>query len=305
MIVKNSPSLNHMNKKFTIEMWIKLNSLNVTIIQKDTFSVEIENGEFKIKYQNNLLQGEKIKEYNLTVNQFMHVSILYKKKSGFVNILLNCELIIQFQINLDSININSDIIFGNGNLDGELTEIKIWNQEMPINYLAENYRTPLPILAENKKKLKMKINKQDNTHSKRFDFKSGNFMFGNRESSINQNVINGLQGIDNSNNFNNDKNNYDFNPGDPVPIDLENSIQYPSLNSVVGDNEIKNSNFNNFNFDIPVGNNNIFDNQNMGNNNKDSDFQFGFGFDEINNQNFNNQGNNDFFGNSTNFNFDK
>ena len=43
----------------------------------------------------------------------------------------------------------------------------------------------------------------------------------------------------------------------------------------------------------------------MGNNNKDSDFQFGFGFDEINNQNFNNQGNNDFFGNSTNFNFDK
>ena len=305
MIVKNSPSLNHMNKKFTIEMWIKLNSLNVTIIQKDTFSVEIENGEFKIKYQNNLLQGEKIKEYNLTVNQFMHVSILYKKKSGFVNILLNCELIIQFQINLDSININSDIIFGNGNLDGELTEIKIWNQEMPINYLAENYRTPLPILAENKKKLKMKINKQDNTHSKRFDFKSGNFMFGNRESSINQNVINGLQGIDNSNNFNNDKNNYDFNPGDPVPIDLENSIQYPSLNSVVGDNEIKNSNFNNFNFDIPDNNNNnIFGDPNN-NNFKDSDFQFGFGFDEINNQNFNNQGNNDFFGNSTNFNFDK
>ncbi len=58
----------------------------------------------------------------------------------------------------------------------------------------------------------MKINKQDNTHSKRFYFKSSNFMFGNRENSINQNVINSLQGIDNSNNFNDDKNNYDFNP---------------------------------------------------------------------------------------------
>ena len=172
---------------------------------------------------------------------------------------------------------------------------------MPINYLSENYRTPLLILAENKKKLKMKINKQDNTHSKKFDFKSGNFMFGNRENSINQNVINGLQGIDNSQIVNNDKNNYEFNPGDPVSIDLENSIQYPSLNSVVGDNEIKN---NNFNFDIPVGNNNIFDNQNMGNNNKDYDFQFGFGFDDINNQNFNNNQGSDFFG-DTNFNFDK
>ncbi len=175
---------------------------------------------------------------------------------------------------------------------------------MQINYLSENYRTPLSILAENKKKLKMKINKQDNTHSKKFDFKSGNFMFGNRENSINQNVINGLQGIDNSHIVNNDKKNYEFNPGDPVSIDLENSIQYPSLNSVVGDNEIKNSNFNNFNFDIPVGNNNIFDNQNMGNNNKDSDFQFGFGFDDINNQNFNNNQGSDFFG-DTNFNFDK
>ena len=149
----------------------------------------------------------------------------------------------------------------------------------------------------------MKINKH--THSKKFDFKSGNFMFGNRENSINQNVINGLQGIDNSHIVNNDKNNYEFNPGDPVSIDLENSIQYPSLNSVVGDNEIKNSNFNNFNFDIPDNNNNnIFGDPNN-NNFKDSDFQFGFGFDEINNQNFNNQGNNDFFGNSTNFNFDK
>ena len=99
---------------------------------------------------------------------------------------------------------------------------------MQINYLSENYRTPLSILAENKKKLKMKINKQDNTHSKKFDLKSGNFMFGNRENSINQNVINGLQGIDNSHIVNNDKKNYEFNPGDPVSIDLENSIQYPS-----------------------------------------------------------------------------
>ena len=68
-----------MNKKFSIEMWVKLNSLNVTLIQKDNFSIEIENGEFKIKFQNNLNQGEKIKEYNLTINQFIHISILYKK----------------------------------------------------------------------------------------------------------------------------------------------------------------------------------------------------------------------------------
>ena len=91
LIVKNSSSLNHMNKKFSIEMWVKLNSLNVTLIQKDNFSIEIENGEFKIKFQNNLHQGEKIKEYNLTINQFIHISILYKKKLGYIKILLNCD----------------------------------------------------------------------------------------------------------------------------------------------------------------------------------------------------------------------
>ncbi len=90
--------------------------------------------------------------------------------------------------------------------------------------------------------------------------------------------------------------------GDPVPIDLENCIQYPNLNFIVGDNEMKNSNFNNFNFDIPDNNNNNIFGEPNNNNFKDSVFQFGFGFDEINNQNFNNQGNNDFFGNSTNFN---
>ena len=42
----------------------------------------------------------------------------------------------------------------------------------------------------------------------------------------------------------------------------------------------------------------------MGKNNKDSYFQFGFGFDDINNQNFNNNQGSDFFA-DTNFNFDK
>ena len=36
--------------------------------------------------------------------------------------------------------------------------IKIWNRKLPIEYIKENYKTPLSILAENKGKLKIRLN---------------------------------------------------------------------------------------------------------------------------------------------------
>ena len=240
LIIPSSASLSHFNDKFTIELWIKLTGDNVSLLKKDSLAIDIYNGQFKLFFNGKEINSEQVKEYNLNLNQFMHIAILYKKKLNLIEILLNCEEILKFNIKLTGLNANSELIFGNGNLDGELTEIKIWNQKMPLAYIKDNYKTPLPILAENKRKLKMKINKQDMTSGKKkFGFGNNPFTFGNKE-----NVINNQ----NNNNNNNDVNtNAPINPffnGEKETNNNENSINYPNFSAVMGDKESFNFGFN-------------------------------------------------------------
>ena len=241
LVIPNSSSLSHIQEKFSIELWIKLTGDNVSLLKKDSFGIDIYNKQFKLFFKGQEIKSEQIKEYTLTLNQYMHIAILYKKKLNLIQILLNCEEILKFNIKLNGLNINTELIFGNGNLDGELTEIKIWNQKMPIAYIKDNYKTPLPILAENKRKLKMKINKQDMTSGKKkFGFGNNPFTFGNKEN-INNNP--------NNNNINNDENtnaqiNPFFNNGENRENNNENSLNYPNFSAVMGDKESFNFGFN-------------------------------------------------------------
>lgn len=241
LVIPNSASLSHFADKFSIELWIKLTGDNVSLLKKDTFSIDIYNGQFKLFFKGQEIKSEQVKEYSLQLNNYIHIAILYKKKLNLIQILLNCEEILKFEIKLNGLNINSELIFGNGNLDGELTEIKIWNQKMPISYIKENYKTPLPILAENKRKLKMKINKQDMTSGKKkFGFGNNPFTFGNKEAATSKN-----------NNANNNENDVDtnkqinpfFNDGDNNNNN-ENSINYPNFSQVMGDKDSFNFGFN-------------------------------------------------------------
>ena len=241
LVIPNSASLSHFADKFSIELWIKLTGDNVSLLKKDTFSIDIYNGQFKLFFKGQEIKSEQVKEYSLQLNNYIHIAILYKKKLNLIQILLNCQEILKFEIKLNGLNVNSELIFGNGNLDGELTEIKIWNQKMPISYLKENYKTPLPILAENKRKLKMKINKQDMTSGKKkFGFGNNPFTFGGKEAATNKN-----------NNANNNENDVDtnkqinpfFNDGDNNNNN-ENSINYPNFSQVMGDKDSFNFGFN-------------------------------------------------------------
>ena len=187
---------------------------------------------------------------------------MYKKKLSLIQILLNCEEILKYNIKLTGLNTNSDLIFGNGNLDGELTEIKIWNQKMPLSYIKDNYKTPLPILAENKRKLKMKINKQDMTSGKKkFGFGNNPFTFGSKENASSNQSNNTNNNDVNTNTqinpfFNNGENNNN-----------ENSINYPNFSTVMGDKDSFNFGFNETNINP--------------NDNKNNDFNFNddFNFD--------------------------
>ena len=286
LTIPNGSSIQkHITKKFTFEFWLKLFSLNVTLLNIDYFNIEIENGKFIINLNKTNINGEIIKNYNLISNQFIHIAIMYKKKLNRIKIFLNCEEVINFNnINLDGLDRNKEIIFGNMNLDAEITEIKIWNQPMPILYLKENYKSPLPILAENKRKLRIKINENDNNNEnkKKNFFGKNNFNFGNREkvvdfnNNIKDNIIDNNKGL------------YDFNPGGEFNnnnSEFENSVQYPSLNSVLDEKDAKIMQQEQFNFG------------------KNFEFEMG-GFDEINNQNFNfdnNMNNNNNINNQFNF----
>ena len=151
-----------------------------------------------------------------------------------------------------------------------MTEIRIWNQKMPIEYLKENYRTPLPILAENKRKLKMNI---DNTIKKNTKIRENRvFEFGDKNKKninikSNQSLeFNNTNNISNSQQFNNNEFGNEFT-----------GEEYPSLDLVGANNE-----------------NNINDNNNMTQNGMNN-----------NGGNFNNQIGNDFVFVEKDFNFDK
>ena len=266
LVISNSASLSHIADKFSIELWIKLTGDNVSLLKKDSFGIDIYNGQFKLFFKGQEINSEQIKEYSLPLNSYMHIAILYKKKLNLIQILLNCEEILKFNIKLNGLNTNSDLIFGNGNLDGELTEIKIWNQKMPIAYIKDNYKTPLPILAENKRKLKMKINKQDMTSGKKkFGFGNNPFTFGNKENvSSNQN-----NNINNNDEQTNSQINPFFNNGENNNNN-ENSINYPNFSTVVGDKDDKDS----FNFGFNETTINPNDNKN-----NDFNFNDDFNFD--------------------------
>ena len=262
LVIPNSASLSHFSDKFTIEFWIKLTGDNVSLIKKDTFGIDIYNGQFKLFFKGQEINSEQAKEYHLPLNRYIHITILYKKKLNLIQILLNCEEILKFNIKLNGMHQDSELIFGNGNLNGELTEIKIWNQKMPISYIKENYKTPLPILAENKRKLKMKINKQDMTSGKKkFGLGNNPFTFGNKE-----NIANNQTNNTNNNDINtNAQINPFFNNGENNSN--ENNISYPNFSTVIGDKDSFNFGFNETNINP------------NGNKNNDFNFNDDFNFD--------------------------
>ena len=110
LVIKNSQSLSHFGDKFSIELWLKLKGDNVTLLKKDSFGIDIYNKNFKLFFKGQEINPELIKEYNINLNEYIHIAILYKKKIGIMQILLNCEEILKFNINR-IIFIFSNVIF--------------------------------------------------------------------------------------------------------------------------------------------------------------------------------------------------
>ena len=177
IIINNSNLLQSIEDRYTIEFWIKLKDINdINIITRDGFSLDINQGLFKLNFRGQEIPQNITKEYSLPLNTFIHIAILYKKSVKNIILLLNCEEILKFNIELSGIENNNPLIFGNERLEAEITEIRIWNKRIPISFIKENYKSPLAILAENKGKLKMNIN----VKQKKTNYRSESiFIFGN------------------------------------------------------------------------------------------------------------------------------
>lgn len=240
ILISNSNLLQSIEERFTIEFWIKLKDINnINIFTKDSFSLNIDNGKFKLDFRGQEIPNETIKEYELPMDQFIHLAILYKKTSQIIMVLLNCEEILKFNIMLSGIENNTPLIFGNEKLEGEMTEIRIWNQKMPINYIKENYKVPLPILAENKGKLKMNIELKSKNITKRND---SVFIFGDKNKGIISSDSNDKLGANSS------KNIINFNKCgtqifDNNLLNMFNDEEYPTIDVVNSNNKIDEDNF--------------------------------------------------------------
>ena len=237
--INNSSSLKHIPDKFTIELWVKLKDLNdIIIFSKEELSFGIDKGLFTLTFHGQEIPPEPIKNYNLPLDKFIHIAYLYKKAYQNIVILLNCEEIVKFNFILSGLENNKPLIFGNEKFDGEMTEIRIWNQRLPIEYLKENYKTPLPILVENKKKLKMNIVETKAKKNNRM------FSFGDMSNLIKSTNImeNRKKNINNQNNQNTNKNNgegFDFSEqfNNEIGSEFE-QAEYPSLDLVNNQNSL-------------------------------------------------------------------
>ena len=281
--INNSKSLQHIPEAFTIELWVKLKDLdNVTIFSKEALSFNIEKGLFALNFHGQEIPPEQIKTYNLPLDKFIHITFLYKKAYQNIIILLNCEPVTQFNFMLSGLENNTPLVFGNEKFDGEMTEIRIWNKRLPIEFIKENYKIPLPILAENKKKLKMNINQSVIKKDKDKD-KPSNFAFGDKDKFVKTKTVmeNKKAKINLNSNQNNNMNNngFDFNNNEQFNNnefgDEFGPSEYPSLDLL---NSQSAANFDNKNLSLsnnPSGGN--FGNPNNNNNQfmfQENDFNF-------------------------------
>ena len=252
--IKYSKSLQHIKDKFTIELWIKLNDSRfetIFIIEKLHF--DIYNGLFKLSYDSKEIPGENYRNYNLPLDQYIHITFLYNKSLKGFSFLINCEEITKYTFVLSNIEENSYIIFGNGNFEGEMTEIRIWNQIMPVEYIKENYKTPLPILAENKKKLRVNF---DNKTKKNKVKENRVFEFGekNKLKNITDSDSKGLTDNRNNQQLNNNEFGNKINAEEYPSLDLVNSNN-ENTNEIIAQNEMK---YNGGNFSNPNNNDFVF-----------------------------------------------
>jgi WD40 repeat protein len=147
-----------LGKAFSIEFWISINEDSCNLLILGSFMVQIDHQKLKLLNNMTYLDQETTSDYRpLKLNTWEHfcISINDKRVSVFLSslpTLTTKPITIQDKSNLTI-----------GGFSGHITEIRIWNSFRSSEQIRENFKCPLEILSEIRKKkwLKLKINKNE------------------------------------------------------------------------------------------------------------------------------------------------
>lgn len=162
LVIKHINNYDFFDRHFTIEIWIRPYSLTTRLLKKDSLDIGIENGDMLIKHRGKALAFKKQGDLSIATDTWQHLGISYRRRIRKLTVYKNCELLGETDLTLDeNISKTGSVIIGNEQYDGEITEIRLWNQAIPVKFLKENMKCPLSILSESKRKIKTRINKEN------------------------------------------------------------------------------------------------------------------------------------------------
>lgn len=141
-----------------ISVGVKGNSINLLQENKESYEKDEEGDDDYNKDEGKDEENNKIK-----LNTWNHLAFVYDNStSKRVLIYLNCLLIASSDFNfpLDTF---KDQMFsiGQEKLTADVTEIRWWNRSLSSSEIKEQYRTPLEIVYEKKREIKMKLKQPD------------------------------------------------------------------------------------------------------------------------------------------------
>jgi hypothetical protein len=160
--ISSSDKLSIMKGTFTIELWVKVESLdNENIILQsanDSLALILKESNLLIRDKGNEIEVKC--EKSVSKRRWVHIAIIWH---------CNAETPIQFLINGKMVGSSKEKIKGTkwveediivGKFKGAITEVRIWSTNLNEKIISENRKFPLSILANRQSQLKVSINKQ-------------------------------------------------------------------------------------------------------------------------------------------------
>lgn len=143
---------------WSCEFWINLNEQSLNLIVMDSFIVQIERLQIKLLNKMVYLECVNSEDYRqLKLNSWEHFCMSFN--SSKISVFLNSAEIMSAK----SVVVENRKNLTIGGFSAHITEIRVWKSFRNTEQIRENYKCPLEILSEKRKKkwLNIKINKTE------------------------------------------------------------------------------------------------------------------------------------------------
>ena len=147
-----------LEKTWSLEFWVNIADRNVTIVTVGSLSLQVRHKKLCcVNGDSDILMQECEDNRKVKRSEWEHICISFREPN--LNVYLGTNLV--YSGNFGKLQINNTITIGG--FSGMITEIRLWKTCRKIELIKENYKCPLEILSEKRKKkwLNIKINKNE------------------------------------------------------------------------------------------------------------------------------------------------